>query len=54
MNKVKDIIEKLDLKPHPEGGYFKETYRSLGEINKNSLHSDYNGKRNHSTCIYFY
>jgi len=53
MNKIEDIIKKLDLKPHPEGGYFKETYRSLGEINKDSLHIDYNGKRNYSTCIYF-
>jgi len=53
MNKVENIIKKLDLKPHPEGGYFKETYRSLAEINKNSLHSGYNGKRNYSTCIYF-
>lgn len=23
-----DFISHLDLKPHPEGGYYKETYRS--------------------------
>jgi hypothetical protein len=23
-----EIIRKLDLKPHPEGGYYRETYRS--------------------------
>lgn len=23
-----EIIKKLDLKPHPEGGFFRETYRS--------------------------
>ena len=23
-----EIVKKLDLKPHPEGGYYKETYRS--------------------------
>ena len=23
-----DVIEMLQLQPHPEGGYFKETYRS--------------------------
>lgn len=50
---IEEIIKKLDLKPHPEGGYFKETYRSKGEISQECLHSNYNGKRNYSTCIYF-
>ena len=53
INKVKDIIEKLGLEPHPEGGYFKETYRSKGEISKENLNSEFEGKRNYSTCIYF-
>lgn len=53
MKKVEKIIKELGLIPHPEGGYYKSTYRSKGEINKNSLHSDYNGNRNYSTCIYF-
>lgn len=53
MTSLEDIIQKLQLKPHPEGGYFKETYRSLGEIDIESLGSEYNGKRNYSTCIYF-
>ncbi len=51
MNKFEDIIEKLDLQPHPEGGYFKETYRSHGEID--TLKESYKGNRNYSTCIYF-
>ena len=29
MNSVNDIIEKLGLELHPEGGYFKETYRKF-------------------------
>jgi len=53
MNKVEDIIQKLDLKAHPEGGYFTETYRSTGKINKEHLNPGFNGKRNYSTCIYF-
>ncbi|TAJ13932.1 cupin domain-containing protein [Marinilabiliaceae bacterium JC017] len=53
MNQVKQIIEHLQLQPHPEGGYFRETYRSAGEINPDSLGAAYNGKRNYSTCIYF-
>lgn len=35
------IIRLLKLKPHPEGGYFRETFR------------DPNGRRAHSTAIYF-
>ena len=53
MFSIDQIIEALDLKPHPEGGYFKETYRSKGQINSDSLHSGYKGSRNYATCIYF-
>ncbi len=45
MNVIEKIINKLDLKPHPEGGYFKETYRSEGEIKENSLNTNFKGKR---------
>ncbi|GGE17583.1 cupin domain-containing protein [Psychroflexus salis] len=48
-NKADYIIQKLGLQKHPEGGYFKETYRS----NKNVFVEDLDGKRNFSTCIYF-
>jgi len=53
MNPVEKIIKKLDLKPHPEGGFFKETYRSKGEILEDCLGKTYHGKRNYSTSIYF-
>ena len=53
MNSIKEIISRLDLKPHPEGGYFKESYRSVGMIEESSLDEDYTGKRSYSTCIYF-
>ncbi len=53
MDQKEKIIKELDLKPHPEGGFFKETYRSKGIINKDSLHEAYNSERNYSTCIYF-
>jgi uncharacterized protein len=52
-NKIEKIIKKLKLIPHPEGGYFRETYRSAGEIKQKSLDKKYKGKRNFSTCIYF-
>lgn len=53
MNEVEKIIRELRLNPHPEGGYYRETYRSAGEIGPESLHPDYKGKRNYATCIYF-
>lgn len=41
-------IEQLQLEKHPEGGYFKETYRATEEVeNRNGL------KRSASTGIYF-
>jgi uncharacterized protein len=39
-----DIIARLDLKPHPEGGHYRETFRDPGV--------DANG-RSRSTAIYF-
>lgn len=53
MNRIQEIIDSLDLKPHPEGGYFKETYRSEGENAASQLPKAYKGSRNYSTCIYF-
>ena len=53
MNRIQEIIKVLDLKKHPEGGYYKETYRSNGFIESNCLDNNYDGKRNYSTCIYF-
>ncbi len=40
-------IKILELLPHPEGGYYKETYRS--EETMELIH----GKRNYNTAIYF-
>ncbi len=37
-----DIIARLDLKPHPEGGHYRETFRD-----------EHNGQRATSTAIYF-
>ncbi|MDN3667994.1 cupin domain-containing protein [Echinicola jeungdonensis] len=53
MPTAEEIIQSLDLQAHPEGGYFKETYRSQGEIGENCLEGYFEGKRNYSTCIYF-
>ncbi|WP_136468940.1 cupin domain-containing protein [Flagellimonas onchidii] len=37
MSEVDFLIEEFDLAPHPEGGFFKETYRSTGKIEKEAL-----------------
>ncbi len=53
MFSVAEIIEKFELKQHPEGGFFRESYRSDIEISFENLPPGYSGKRNLSTCIYF-
>ncbi|WP_274473863.1 cupin domain-containing protein [Mangrovimonas aestuarii] len=52
MNQAEQLIKALNLAPHPEGGYYKETHRSEGLITESSL-PDFEGDRNYSTCIYF-
>ena len=52
MKQIEQIIDLLKLQPHPEGGYFRETYRSTGEIAGENL-KGYEGKRNFATSIYF-
>ncbi len=46
-------IRALGLKPHPEGGYFAETYRSGEEIPASALPPRFGGARAFSTAIYF-
>lgn len=50
---VETLVKELDLLPHPEGGYYKETYRSEGKIPQSYLSPDFNGDRNMATGIYF-
>jgi predicted cupin superfamily sugar epimerase len=46
-------IDHLELAPHPEGGFYKETYRSKETIPSSGLPKRFNGNRNFSTAIYF-
>ncbi len=46
-------IEKLQLQPHPEGGYFNEIYRSAETVSSDSLPERYNTEHSFSTSIYF-
>ncbi|WP_439506342.1 cupin domain-containing protein [Sediminibacterium sp.] len=52
-SKVQQLIQFYQLVPHPEGGFYKETYRSNETIPANSLPERFNGDRNYATAIYF-
>ena len=53
MNDAQDWIECLRLQPHPEGGWFRETYRSPETIARPHLPQRFTGDRSFSTAIYF-
>ncbi|MBO6620841.1 MAG: cupin domain-containing protein [Balneola sp.] len=53
MRRIEQLIELLNLQKHPEGGYFKETYRSEGVIPSEVLKDGIDGDRNYCTGIYF-
>ncbi|MDP6522750.1 MAG: cupin domain-containing protein [Kiritimatiellia bacterium] len=53
MNSAPRLIEALKLEPHPEGGFFRETYRSAELIDITALPGRYAGDRCFSTAIYF-
>lgn len=46
-------VEQLQLLPHPEGGYYKETYRSSLEVELDDLNCTGKGRRSLCTGIYF-
>lgn len=52
-SKAKAYIKKLGLKKHPEGGYYREVYRSGEKILSGHLPKRYKSNRNFSTSIYF-
>lgn len=46
-------VEKMQLKPHPEGGFYSEVYRSALVLSHQSLPQAYSGSRHASTAIYY-
>ncbi|GAB3952914.1 cupin domain-containing protein [Spirosoma harenae] len=46
-------VQTLNMLPHPEGGYFVETYRSDEAIAKSALPDRFSGERSFGTAIYF-
>jgi predicted cupin superfamily sugar epimerase len=47
------LVNYFDMLPHPEGGYYKETYRSHELMAKDALPQRFVGDRSFSTAIYF-
>lgn len=47
---LQDLVEKYKLLPHPEGGYYREVYRSPDSIPNLE---GFEGERNFLTSIYF-
>lgn len=50
---VQKIIQQLELTPHPEGGYYREMYRSEETLPASALPSRYSGERSLQTGIYY-
>lgn len=46
-------IQKLDLKPHPEGGFYSEVFRSSINVDLQKLPIGYKGDRRVASSIYF-
>lgn len=50
---VKRLIDRLELIPHPEGGYYREIWRSPVRLPREALPAGFPGERCASTSIYY-
>lgn len=50
---AEDWAKALELHPHPEGGWYRETWRAKECIPRSALPSGFHGDRSAGTCIYF-
>ena len=53
MTRIDQLIERYKLQPHPEGGWYCQTYKSTEQIAANALPERFAGPRAFSTAIYF-
>jgi len=53
MSKAEQLIRQFDLQPHPEGGWYKQTYKSKELVEAAALPDRFAGDRVFSTAIYF-
>ena len=50
---ARERITALGLQPHPEGGFYRETYRSPDRLSAAALPPRYGGERCYCTAILF-
>ncbi len=50
---IQHWIKQLQLEPHPEGGYYREVYRSSVLLDHKALNESFEGDRSYCTSIYF-
>ncbi|MCV7419188.1 cupin domain-containing protein [Mycobacterium yunnanensis] len=53
MSELPEWARKLDLSPHPEGGWYRETWRSALTLERPALPTEYGGARSAGTAILF-
>ena len=53
MSRINQLIQHYELQPHPEGGWYCQTYKSDEQIAAESLPQRFGGNRAFSTAIYF-
>jgi len=53
MSIVNTLIQRYELVPHPEGGWYKQTYKSREQISAAALPELFEKDRAFSTAIYF-
>jgi predicted cupin superfamily sugar epimerase len=50
---AEEAVARLGLRPHPEGGFYRETYRASGVIPREALPERFRGPRAVSTAILY-
>jgi uncharacterized protein len=50
---AQQLIQALDLQAHPEGGFYRETWRSILSIPQSALPQEYDSARSAGTAILF-
>jgi predicted cupin superfamily sugar epimerase len=50
---IDSLVVSLGLLPHPEGGFYRETYRAMEDISHAALPARFTGARSHATAIYY-
>ena len=53
MSITDQLIQRYGLEPHPEGGWYKQTYKSTEQITASALPKRFGANRAFSTAIYF-